>query len=304
MHVHGISPQPKPRYHFDYFYSAMLTTFIVFTGEWVDAMMDAVGAVGPSACAFFVAAVIFGSFILMNLLVTIVLEAFAEKEGDDDAPPPPPPPAPAAAPAASLRPSRATSAKGARAELIAKSKRTPALSPPAALERGDLDEIEAPADDYGAGDARLLGHEPPPPPPGGGYAWPRDYSLCCLPPSSAVRRACASAVAHPAFENGVSLAIVGASVALALDSPRLDPASALGVTLVRMDVYLERAAPCMYAHVHPLMRVARAWHARRCGWTSTCGRGSSWPRCSSRWPRTASARASPCLPVDCLLIAS
>ena len=76
-----IPPPPRPaltRYHFDYCGPAMLTIFIVLTGEWVDAMDPGVGAVGPVASLFYLGVVVVGRYLIINLLIAIVLNAFAD----------------------------------------------------------------------------------------------------------------------------------------------------------------------------------------------------------------------------------
>ena len=57
-----------PRYHFDYFGPAMLTSFVVMTGVWVDAMVPAYQAIGGAAIAFYIAALLIGLYLLTNLL--------------------------------------------------------------------------------------------------------------------------------------------------------------------------------------------------------------------------------------------
>ena len=49
-----------PRTHFDYFMPAMLTSFVLLTGTWADAMVPAARATGPEAAFFFIGAVIIG----------------------------------------------------------------------------------------------------------------------------------------------------------------------------------------------------------------------------------------------------
>ena len=39
--MNTLALQEKPRLHYDYFVPAMLTTFIVMTGGWVDAFLHA-----------------------------------------------------------------------------------------------------------------------------------------------------------------------------------------------------------------------------------------------------------------------
>lgn len=70
----------KPFYNYDYFVPATLTTFVLITGEWVQAMMPAAGVIGPVANAFFVPVVIFGKYLLLNLLVAVLLTEFSRGE--------------------------------------------------------------------------------------------------------------------------------------------------------------------------------------------------------------------------------
>merc|ERR1719181_2171091 len=73
------------RWHFDYFYSAMLAVFGIFTGAWVDAFQVCADIVGVGyAVAYFVPALIIGFFIILNLFVAILLEAFAEDEEEEE----------------------------------------------------------------------------------------------------------------------------------------------------------------------------------------------------------------------------
>ena len=52
------------RWHFDYFYPAMLTVFGIFTGAWVDAFQACADAVGVGiTVAFFIPALIIGFFV-------------------------------------------------------------------------------------------------------------------------------------------------------------------------------------------------------------------------------------------------
>ena len=71
--------------------------------------------------------------------------------------------------------------------------------------------------------------------------WPRDYSLLLFAPSSGVRTWCRGLLAQPLFDQAIILAIVASSVCLALDSPRLDPASGLAHALARLDLFFTGA---------------------------------------------------------------
>jgi hypothetical protein len=73
------------QWHFDYFYSAMLTVFGIFTGAWVDAFQVCADVVGVGvSVAYFVPCLIIGFFIILNLFVAILLEAFAEDEEEEE----------------------------------------------------------------------------------------------------------------------------------------------------------------------------------------------------------------------------
>ena len=70
----------KPYYHFDYCFSAMVTTFVLITGEWVQAMQPAATLYGPWVGFFFIPTVMIGKYLLLNLLVAVILVEFQEKE--------------------------------------------------------------------------------------------------------------------------------------------------------------------------------------------------------------------------------
>ena len=69
-----------PRYHFDYFAPAMITCFVLMTGAWVDPLGPAVEAAGPYVSIFYLTVVIVGCYIIMNLFIAILLNAFADSE--------------------------------------------------------------------------------------------------------------------------------------------------------------------------------------------------------------------------------
>ena len=73
------------RWHFDYFFTAMLTVFGIFTGGWVDAFQVCAAINGVLlTSAFFIPGLIIGFFIIMNLFVAILLEAFADEEEEEE----------------------------------------------------------------------------------------------------------------------------------------------------------------------------------------------------------------------------
>ena len=77
--------------HFDYFGPAMLTIFMAMIGGWVDPMTFAFDVVGISSIVFFVIVVVVGFFIIMNLFVSILLEAFGGDDEEEEAEPEPEP---------------------------------------------------------------------------------------------------------------------------------------------------------------------------------------------------------------------
>ena len=89
----GEGLEEKPRQHFDYFVPAMITVFMAFIGGWVDPFSECAGVVGvvPSSL-FFAAVIVVGFFIILNMFISILLEAFVEERDEeagleDDTPP-------------------------------------------------------------------------------------------------------------------------------------------------------------------------------------------------------------------------
>ena len=90
----GEGLEEKPRQHFDYFMPAMITVFMTLIGGWVDPFSECAGVAGlvPSSL-FYVAAIVVGFFVILNMFISILLEAFVDEREeeaalDDDAPPP------------------------------------------------------------------------------------------------------------------------------------------------------------------------------------------------------------------------
>ena len=67
------------RYHFDYFVPAMLTVLIVFSGGWFDPLSACADGGGLMVTRlYFLVALLIGFFVIMNLFVSIILEALAD----------------------------------------------------------------------------------------------------------------------------------------------------------------------------------------------------------------------------------
>ena len=61
---------PKPSYHFDYCYPAMLSIFVLLTGEWIDATEPAATIMGPVCALFFIFVVLLGKYLLVSAQYT------------------------------------------------------------------------------------------------------------------------------------------------------------------------------------------------------------------------------------------
>lgn len=184
----------ESRWHFDYYPDAMLAIFNIFIGGWVDAFEACAEATGVAlAVAYFVPALIVGFFVLMNLFIAILLEAFAEEEEEE-----------AAGDEESDGPSTEQAVDGA--------------GPADLLKRAGLasdEQVESPP---------LEG-----------------VSLGLLGPESCIRLGCQYVVCHPCFDALITVLIVVSSVCLALDVPRLDPASELKGHLDKLNLWMTGA---------------------------------------------------------------
>ena len=87
----GVCPNPDlqevPHYYFDYFVPSMATVFVLMTGEWIDATNPAAAVGGAKVLAYFIPAVIIGRYLIMNLFIGILLNAFAEEEEEEEVAP-------------------------------------------------------------------------------------------------------------------------------------------------------------------------------------------------------------------------
>ena len=73
----------QPRFHFDYFMPSMLTVFNLMTGSFYSPMTDHMQAAGWGVSSgFFISAVLVGNYLVMNLFVAILLNAFADDSDD------------------------------------------------------------------------------------------------------------------------------------------------------------------------------------------------------------------------------
>jgi uncharacterized protein YjbI with pentapeptide repeats len=230
----GVCPDPElqelPHYHFDYFAAALQTVFILMTGAWVDPMSPATDVLGPIACLYFIVAVIIGRYLIMNLFVGILLNSFSDVDASDEtgkssSPPTPPTtdrallvlpedgsPAPTAAPQSSLSDSaRLTALFKRRRESYEEFEPKPPLD---ALGLQILEEDGSHLSDEG---------------------WPNGHALLCFGPRNPLRRTLYRVVQHPLFDSFIIVIVLASSVALTLDSPRLEPDEPLAQLLHTLD---------------------------------------------------------------------
>ena len=74
---------PQPRFHFDYFVPSMPTVFNLMTGSFYSPMTEHMQAAGWGVSSgYFIAAVLVGNYLVMNLFVAILLNAFADDSDD------------------------------------------------------------------------------------------------------------------------------------------------------------------------------------------------------------------------------
>ena len=214
----GVCPDPTleelPHYHFNYFLPAMSTVLCIMTGEWIDPLGPAAAAVGPSAAVYFITVVLIGRYLVFNLFLGMLLDAFAVGSDDDSK-----------SEGSSMSPLmlRRSSTRGnlsplRRSPTMAQGsfrRSSPTFTAPAMV--GMDDELPQLAD------------------PSLEWRWPHDYSLAIFSPSNPIRRSCVALMSLPSFDALVMVFIVASCVCLGLDSPRLDPAAPLAITLGLLD---------------------------------------------------------------------
>ena len=81
-HVAGAS-MPLPRYNFDYFVPAIISVFILTTGNWFTPMIDGVKVAGEPAALYYIIVMGIGTYIVVNLFVAILLQLFSTDEDGD-----------------------------------------------------------------------------------------------------------------------------------------------------------------------------------------------------------------------------
>ena len=214
--------EEKPHHHFDYCFPAMLTVFVLLTGEWIDALEPAAAILGPSVAIFFIFVVLLGKYLLLNLLVAVILHEFQEgdsKEGD----------------LASARSgTSARSATSSNRDGVKLSPRT---------ERSDLVSHRS-SDDDGSARLSTAAVQARLRQPDDVDSDADDKALCLFHRTHPIRERCCWAIKQPWWDRIVIVAIIISSICLSLDSPRLDPQSQLARRLQGSDVFFTQLFFC------------------------------------------------------------
>lgn len=180
-------PDAPARFNFHSFPQAMLYMFVLLTSEgWPVLMADTVLWTSKWAAIFYVLWIVVASFVLLELVLVVILNNFAEGDGRDE--------------------ETAAAAAAATAEAAANARRS---------RRSSLGGVAGAGGAAGAGaaaaDAADAAAASPP--------QPEHMSCGCFSDTNPVRLLAARAVAHPLFDRFVMLVILINSVAMAAEGP-------------------------------------------------------------------------------------
>ena len=228
--------EEKPRHHFDYCFPAMLTVFVLLTGEWIDALKPAADILGTGCASFFIFVVLLGKYLLINLLVAVILHEFQEGESKESEL--------ASARGSSRRASAGCpdSARNCGSVVSARSERSIDLG--AMSFRSDVTDtaretVRARRYSSESEESEEVRSRRPSSELGdfddGDDDSDGDKSLGLFGRRHPLRKMCRWAYKQPWWDQTVIIAIVLSSICLALDSPRLDHSTNLSRALVIAD---------------------------------------------------------------------
>lgn len=203
-------------------FPAILTVFVTLSGEWVDAIEAGARAHGLGvARVYYVSVLLIGRFIVMNVLIAVVLNAFAvDAEAHMDE-----------------MQAKIESEKQLE-KFFATVKEAGALKAASSI-KGDV-EGGAPANEEHDNEELRLAQK---------YRrsasrpakWPADYACLLFATNNPIRVVCLRIVSQPVFETIVTAAVAVSVVSLSLDTPRLQryhAESGLAKALRTLDVYV------------------------------------------------------------------
>lgn len=73
-----------PRWNFNNFIQACMMIFRILCGEWIEPLYDCMQATSPVSFLFFLTALVIGNFLVLNLFLALLLNAFARESLQDD----------------------------------------------------------------------------------------------------------------------------------------------------------------------------------------------------------------------------
>ncbi|XP_031569259.1 sodium channel protein 60E-like, partial [Actinia tenebrosa] len=79
-----VFPDGIPRWNFKDFWHSFMVVFRILCGEWIEPLWDCMKATNPGAILFFIPAFVIGNFIVLNLFLALLLNAFDSEDDDDD----------------------------------------------------------------------------------------------------------------------------------------------------------------------------------------------------------------------------
>jgi voltage-gated sodium channel type II alpha len=71
-----------PRWHFIDFMHSFMIVFRVLCGEWIESMWDCIYVAGPPCVPYFLATVLIGNLVILNLFLALLLSSFSDMGGE------------------------------------------------------------------------------------------------------------------------------------------------------------------------------------------------------------------------------
>lgn len=73
---HKFHDHEVPRWNFKDFFHSFMIVFRVLCGEWIDSMYDCMLVAGKACVPFFLATVVIGNLVVLNLFLALLLSSF------------------------------------------------------------------------------------------------------------------------------------------------------------------------------------------------------------------------------------
>ena len=70
-----------PRWNFTDFMHSFMIVFRVLCGEWIESMWDCMYVAGPTCVPYFLATVLVGNLVILNLFLALLLSSFSDMGG-------------------------------------------------------------------------------------------------------------------------------------------------------------------------------------------------------------------------------